>query len=84
MEDGATVEVNMVGSEGVVGMSAILGGGISSHWTRVQIAGNAVRMKTAVLKELASKTEEAREEEGSGEPTSDRPIRASPRRFCSM
>ncbi|MDX6711752.1 MAG: hypothetical protein QOH96_2768 [Blastocatellia bacterium] len=57
MEDGATVEVNMVGSEGVVGMSAILGGGISSHWTRVQIAGNAVRMKTAVLKELSAKND---------------------------
>jgi CRP-like cAMP-binding protein len=57
MEDGATVEVSMVGSEGVVGMSAILGGGISSHWTRVQVAGNAMRMRAAALRELSSKND---------------------------
>jgi CRP-like cAMP-binding protein len=52
MEDGATVEVSMVGREGITGMSAMIGGGISTNWTRVQIAGTAMRIKASVLKEL--------------------------------
>jgi CRP-like cAMP-binding protein len=52
MEDGATVEVCMAGREGIAGMSAIIGGGVASNWTRVQIAGNAVRMRANVLREM--------------------------------
>ena len=58
MEDVATVEVSMVGNEGVVGISAIIGGGAVPNWTRVQIAGNAMRMRASLLKEMSSQQTE--------------------------
>ena len=39
MEDGTTIEISMVGREGVVGLPALLGGGTARHWTRMCIGG---------------------------------------------
>lgn len=50
MEDGTTIEISMVGKEGVVGLSALLGsGGGARHWTRMCIAGSLARLNTAAL-----------------------------------
>ncbi len=49
MEDGTTIEISMVGKEGVVGLSALLGGGSSRHWTRMCIGGTVARLSTSAL-----------------------------------
>jgi len=50
MEDGATIEVGIVGQEGMVGILAILGGMTKAHRAIVQIEDSAMRMKANVLK----------------------------------
>lgn len=50
MEDGTTIEISMVGKEGVVGLSALLGGsGSARHWTRMCIGGSMAKLSTAAL-----------------------------------
>ena len=49
MEDGTTIEISMVGKEGVVGLSALLGGPSSRHWTRMCIGGSLARLSTSAL-----------------------------------
>jgi len=49
MSDGATIEVGMIGNEGVVGVSVLLGDGVAQR-VIVQIPGKALRMPAAYLK----------------------------------
>ena len=49
-EDGQTVEVAMVGNEGVVGVSVILKVDRTPYKAKVQIAANAMRIRTDVFK----------------------------------
>jgi CRP-like cAMP-binding protein len=49
MEDGTTIEISMVGNEGVVGLSALLGGGVARHWTRMCIGGTLARLSARAL-----------------------------------
>jgi CRP-like cAMP-binding protein len=49
MEDGTTIEISMVGNEGVIGLSALLGGGSARHWTRVCIGGSFARLSVGAL-----------------------------------
>ena len=49
MEDGTTMETTMVGPEGVVGISSILGSGTSRQWSWVLIGGNAVQLEAKFL-----------------------------------
>lgn len=49
MEDGTTIEISMIGKEGVVGLSALLGGGTARHWTRTCIGGSMARISTGAL-----------------------------------
>ena len=49
MEDGTTVETSMVGREGLVGMSAILGSGRSRQWIWVTVSGSAVQLDAKLL-----------------------------------
>jgi len=51
MNNGATAEMGMVGSYGVVGISAFLGGETAVHQAVVQIAGDAFRIRAKILKE---------------------------------
>ena len=44
MEDGATVEMGLAGSDGVVGIALFLGGDTTPNRAVVQIAGGAIRM----------------------------------------
>jgi CRP-like cAMP-binding protein len=52
MMDGATTEIAMIGREGLVGIAAIIGGGRALFWTRVQIGGTALRIKTEEVAKL--------------------------------
>jgi CRP-like cAMP-binding protein len=50
MENGSTIEVGLVGSEGMVGIPVILGGNITIYETQVQVPHDAMRMDANVLK----------------------------------
>ena len=52
MEDGTTVETSMVGREGLVGISAILGSGVSRQWIWVSISGSAIQLEARLLDRL--------------------------------
>jgi len=52
MEDGTTIEISMVGNEGVLGLSALLGGGAARHWTRMCIGGSLARVNKGALDQL--------------------------------
>lgn len=51
MRDGATIEVGLIGRDGMVGIPVLLGDDIAFETAVVQIAGSARRMKTSALKE---------------------------------
>jgi CRP-like cAMP-binding protein len=59
MEDGTTIEISMVGNEGVVGLSALLGGGSARHWTRVCIGGSLARISASALDHAFMSNEDA-------------------------
>lgn len=59
MEDGVTIETSMVGPEGLVGISAILGSGKSRQWLWVLIPGMAIQLEAKVLDQLLLHSEEA-------------------------
>ena len=50
MEDGSTVEIGLVGNEGMVGLPVILGGKTTNNQAFVQVADGAMRMKASLLK----------------------------------
>lgn len=47
MESGATAEIGVIGNEGVLGVSAFLGGDSMPNRAIIQSAGDAYRMKVA-------------------------------------
>jgi CRP-like cAMP-binding protein len=49
--DGRTVEVGMIGREGLVGINVFLGGIVTPDKAIVQLAGGAIRMKTMALRQ---------------------------------
>jgi CRP-like cAMP-binding protein len=49
MEDGTTIEISMVGNDSVIGLSSLLGGGISRHWTRMCIGGALAKVSVGAL-----------------------------------
>lgn len=51
MKDGGSVEVGLVGNDGMVGLSVVLGDEISPNQAIVQIADGALRMSVAALRE---------------------------------
>lgn len=59
MEDGTTIEISMTGNEGVVGLSALLGGASSRHWTRMCIGGTLARLSTSALEHTFISNESA-------------------------
>ena len=50
MQDGATVEVGLIGCEGILGLQAILGAKTVANLAVVQVAGGALRIKANVLR----------------------------------
>ena len=59
MEDGTTIETSMLGREGLVGISAILGSGRSRQWNWVSVAGKAIQLDARVLDRLFVQNETA-------------------------
>lgn len=59
MEDGITVETSMVGCDGLVGMSAILGSGLSKQWKWALIGGETVQVEARRLDKLLLRDEGA-------------------------
>lgn len=59
--EGTTVEVGLVGIEGMVGVPIILGATKSPHRAIVQIADGALKMKASILREHFNKTGSLRE-----------------------
>ncbi len=51
MANGATIEVGMIGAEGIVGAAALLGGEASAQQIVVQVPGAALKMPAAKCKE---------------------------------
>jgi CRP-like cAMP-binding protein len=59
MEDGTTLETAMVGCESVVGISTILGSGLSRQWVWITVPGNAVQLDARLLDKLLVQNEVA-------------------------
>ena len=51
MEEGTSVEVGLIGVEGMVGLSVVMGDDVSQNHAVVQIADGAMRMEASVLRE---------------------------------
>lgn len=51
MEDGAMIEVGMIGREGLVGIAALVGANSANNMTVAETSGNAIRIRTKVLRE---------------------------------
>ena len=58
-EDGTTIETAMLGREGLVGISTILGSGLSRQWIWTTISGNAVALDTRILERMFVQNEHA-------------------------
>ena len=52
MKDGTTVEVGLIGRDGMVGIPVLLGDDIAFEAAVVQVAGTALRMPSAAFKEV--------------------------------
>ena len=52
MEDGTTLETSMVGRDGMVGISSLLGSGLSRQWIWVTIGGSAIHLEVRFLEKL--------------------------------
>jgi hypothetical protein len=50
MKNSSTIEVGLVGNEGMVGIPVILGANSSINQVKVQVARSAMRMKASQLK----------------------------------
>jgi CRP-like cAMP-binding protein len=50
LEDGGTTSAAIIGPEGLIGVSALLGTG-PSYWAQVTIAGTALRVRTEVIRD---------------------------------
>ena len=59
MEDGTTIETSMIGREGLVGISTVLGSGLSRQWVWVTVSGNAIQLDAKFLDQLFVQNEGA-------------------------
>lgn len=50
LEDGRTLEVAMVGKEGLTGLEVVLNSGTANRWMRVSVAGSALKIKADIFK----------------------------------
>ena len=52
MEDGTTLETSMVGRESLVGISTILGSGLSRQWIWVTVGGDVIQLEARLLEKI--------------------------------
>jgi CRP-like cAMP-binding protein len=57
LDDGSSTGVSIVGNEGVLGISAILGAKQASFWTMATVGGTALRIRTQEFKQEFLKSE---------------------------
>jgi CRP-like cAMP-binding protein len=60
MENGSTVEVGLIGRDGVVGLPAVLGSGRATNRTFIQLPGTGYSLKAKILLQLAESSSELR------------------------
>ena len=58
LADGSSAAATIIGSEGVVGLSAILDSRPASYWTQVTLAGTAVRVSAEIIRNEFSRGRE--------------------------
>lgn len=51
LSDGGTIEADMIGREGLTGLSAVFNSESPDRWTKVTIGGGALRVKADVMRE---------------------------------
>jgi len=51
LEDGRTIEVAMIGKEGITGQGAIYGAEKANYWTQVSVAGKALKISFEVVRQ---------------------------------
>lgn len=51
LEDGRTIEISMVGQEGVAGFSSVFDFESAINWTEVSVAGSALKLNARILKQ---------------------------------
>jgi len=59
MEDGTTLETSMAGRDSMIGVSTILGTGVSPQWIWVTVAGTALQLESRLLDKLFVQNETA-------------------------
>ena len=59
MEDGTTIETSMIGRESLVGISTVLGSGLSRQWIWVTIGGTALHLEARYLDRIFVQNEDA-------------------------
>jgi len=59
MEDGTTIETSMVGPEGMIGVSTVLGSGRSRQWIWVSVGGSAIQVEARFLDKVFVENETA-------------------------
>ncbi len=52
MEDGAMIEVGVVGREGLLGIAALIGANCANNMTIAETGGSAIRIRTKVLRDI--------------------------------
>lgn len=52
LEDGSTVEIGIIGNEGLVGVSSFIGATLARNWTVVEVGGNAYKMRVSAFREI--------------------------------
>ena len=60
VEDGTTVEIGVIGCDGIVGIPILLGAGSAPGRTFIQIAGSGFRIESKILKEEFERPSELR------------------------
>lgn len=60
MEDGTTIEVGLIGRDGLVGLPAVMGNGRSANRTFIQIPGHGYTIKAKILREQCETSSELR------------------------
>jgi len=61
LEDGALLEVGIIGPEGLVGMPAVLGADTSPTQAMVQMQGTALRVRTPTIRQAFNRSEAVRD-----------------------
>ena len=60
MENGSTVEVGLIGRDGVIGLPAVLGSGRAANRTFIQLPGHGFSVKAGILRQQAESSSELR------------------------